>query len=488
MMVYWTVSKACPLAVRRSSARILLLERFQSKSINRCLNSVRSKKLCLFTTSSTLDEEVDEYAKLQQETRSLVHRASFKVRGSVHHAKLRRAHVGVYCRALREGLIRGTETGTGTGTGAGTNKTLYRTNSCDATKQLRADLGGIGANKGVMPDFSNPDALRGYALDHFGRALLLSELVTQPGPDWLQQRVSELFSVASSYSPTLPVEADFPKDSDDHDHDDDDKEIVLASLGGGCGYDFVALAALSDYLRGPKIAATVYEYEPAWKDIVADVETAVHNLSHTANASTRNSRSNNHHNTTARRSHIHGCGFDSCDITAPLDSPSNESLAAAIDSIQIFSCSYVVAENAIKLRQTRFEFFKQLFSEAPDGSLFLFTETTHRLWPEILDLVRTHNKNVGGEGKNESASIRVAIPHIRCGKSGWHLALLKNNSEARNHKILSPWTSNHANNSSSELPRRERELYERFRRDNIAHLSRLDRGWKRDVRKVRGAK
>mmetsp|Transcript_21935 Transcript_21935/g.46270 ORF Transcript_21935/g.46270 Transcript_21935/m.46270 type:complete len:446 (+) Transcript_21935:54-1391(+) len=411
---------------------------------------------CSLSTSSSPDEvDQQRYAKLQNDARDLVQRASFKVRGSAHHTKLRRRHITLFCDAVREGLIHRD--------GTLYNSTNDHQHRCDATKKLVADLGGIGANQGIMPDFSSPKALRGYALGHFGRAQLLSELVTQTEPDWLDERVSELFSVPSAPSSQQhAVKAGDRKDGE--------KEVTLASLGGGCGYDFVALAALSEYLGGPRIAATVYEYEPAWKEIVEDVESVVRDVF-------AGSQDPSHHTTitTENRSQrpTHECGFEFCDITSPLNSSSNEALASEIHSIQVFSCSYVVAENAVKLQQNGFVFFRQLFAEATDGSLFLFTETTHRLWPDFIDLVRCHN---ACDADNGGPLIRVTIPHIRRGKSGWQLALLKSS------------TAGNAEASAGQTTKRENELYERFKRDNIAHLSRLDRGWKRDARKVRGAK
>jgi len=215
----------------------------------------------------------------------------------------------------------------------------------------------------------------------------------------------------------------------------------------------VAISALSDFLRGPRIQATVYEYEPAWKNIVADVETIVR-----ANCSNNDGNTND----VTGQQRQHECGFELCDITSALDASTNEAIASVVDSTNIFSCSYVVAENAVKLRQNKFEFFRQLFLEASNGSLFFFTETTHRLWPEFIDLA-------------QRCSIRFSTRHIRCGKAGWQLVLLKDSAAG-------------SSNSNSLVSVEERELYERFKRDNIAHLLRLDRGWKRDERKERGVK
>jgi hypothetical protein len=45
-----------------------------------------------------------------------------------------------------------------------------------------------------------------------------------------------------------------------------------------------------------------------------------------------------------------------------------------------------VAENALRLRENDFVFFRNLFRESKEGALFVFTETTHRLWSEMVDV------------------------------------------------------------------------------------------------------
>jgi len=390
----------------------------------------------------------------------LVDRASRKVPGSAKHANLRRRHCAVVCEAVREGLLRSKN-----GTSKSKSRTLLSDNQypngfCAATRELTASLGGIGADQGIMPAFSDPRALRGYALGHFGRVRLISDLVSQSEPRWLASAMAGAFADDPSLSTRTG------------NHNDNDnamttvgEELRVASLGGGCGYDFVALAALSAFLGGPGIAATVYEYEPAWRDVLVDVEGVLRDVLGEATP-----RSN--------ASHYHRCGFEPCDITSPLDAVRNQALLSAVGSTRVFVCSYVVAENAVALRTNRFAFFRQLFAEAPEGSLFLFAETTHRLWPELIDVARETNTNHRSSSLSFSSShiMRIAIPHIRCGKSGWQLVLFKDS------------TVGDRGDEAFLEDDPQQKLLERFRRDNLAHLSRLERGWKRHTRKVRGSK
>ena len=46
--------------------------------------------------------------------------------------------------------------------------------------------------------------------------------------------------------------------------------------------------------------------------------------------------------------------------------------------------SYVVAENAVRLRAGGFVFFRDAARISPAGSLFVLTETSHHMWPELL--------------------------------------------------------------------------------------------------------
>ena len=80
----------------------------------------------------------------------------------------------------------------------------------------------------------------------------------------------------------------------------------------------------------------------------------------------------------------HAVSFHGGDVTIPLDAARNAAVAARIGDADVVVTSYVVAENAVALCARDYVFFRNLFREAKDGCLFVFAETTHRLWPEIL--------------------------------------------------------------------------------------------------------
>ena len=79
----------------------------------------------------------------------------------------------------------------------------------------------------------------------------------------------------------------------------------------------------------------------------------------------------------------HTCSFSRCDLTLPLDDPVNAGLAASLDTTSLYVCAHAIAENALKLRASKFIFFRQLFHRARPGAVWVMTEATHRQWPEV---------------------------------------------------------------------------------------------------------
>mmetsp|Transcript_18616 Transcript_18616/g.40282 ORF Transcript_18616/g.40282 Transcript_18616/m.40282 type:complete len:369 (+) Transcript_18616:225-1331(+) len=338
-------------------------------------------------------------------------KAALKVPGSESHRKLWRHYCHRFCEDVQAELRRdiGSEV------------------DARAARSLEAALGAVGADQGIMPDFSDEAALRGYSHHHFGRARLLGDLMSQNEPEWLESRVADLFSRGGHGQGS-----DTPKVLPSH--------VDLVSLGGGPGYDYVAAAALSEYRSGPSVRAKVYEYEKQWRNVVSSVERATHSTIF---------------------SDRHSCDFGGCDITLPLGDSVNAVVAQGVNSEnKIFTCSYCVAENAVALRGLNWVFFRDIFEEAREGTLFFVTDTTHRLWPELAHIAKV-------------AGLRFATPHLKSGKVGCQFVAMKDGC-VPGEKYYSTAIS--------------KDLLARFKADNDAHLHRLGRGWKREDRKIRGAK
>lgn len=362
----------------------------------------RYKVSCYYCYTSLIKNRIRFFSL---SSRELIAKAERKIPGSVQYRKLWRYFCHQYYEEVRSSLEQN----------IGSNINLL------SAKNLEHDLGAIGANQGVMPNFSDIGALRYYTLNHFGRARLMGHLLVQPENEWLSNRVSELFK------------------------NNTNEAVKACSLGGGPGYDFLSLSALSEFYGGSSVHMDVHDYESTWKDIVYSMEKSIIDICGHSK---------------------HSCNFDLCDITHPLNSTINNEISKNIDSIDIFTCSYCIVENAMKLSKTDFIFFHDILLNASPGTLFLFTDTTHRLWPSLIDIAR----NIG--------DLRIAAPYVRVGKCGWQLVLLKDTSIHYRH-------SSTATASNSII---DTELYNRFVRDYEAHTNRLSRGWKRDSRKVRGSK
>ena len=123
--------------------------------------------------------------------------------------------------------------------------------------------------------------------------------------------------------------------------------------------------------------------------------------------------------------------------------------------------TYLASELAVQ--------FAELFEAAQEGAVFVFTETTHRLWPEIIDVATTQAKTENGR-EAAAGGFDVAFPRIQRGrgKAGFQLALRKA--------------------SGATLGEDVRATCERFRRDNAMHELKISGGYQRQKRKIRGAK
>ena len=73
--------------------------------------------------------------------------------------------------------------------------------------------------------------------------------------------------------------------------------------------------------------------------------------------------------------------FGKCDLTQPLEAVSNAAVRSALPDARLFICSYVICENAQRLRATGYIFFADLMAAAAPGTVLAFSETTHGVSP-----------------------------------------------------------------------------------------------------------
>ncbi|KAL3769612.1 hypothetical protein ACHAWO_011558 [Cyclotella atomus] len=218
---------------------------------------------------------------------------------------------------------------------------------------------GVAADVGEMPSFESAGARSGYAMDYFCRARLLADLLIQLGNE------AELT-----------------------------KKCHLTSIGGGPGFDYVAAALVSLFNAAGDsecimpVHATILDYEVGWGDLVGAMNEATNAALPTENK-------------------MHCRWGGACDITKSIYHESNTNCLQNVNSTTIWTCQYCVAENAVKLRDSDYVFFRELFAAAANGASFLITETTPRLWPEFYELVLQYNAD------NFDSMLQISFPYMR---------------------------------------------------------------------------
>lgn len=267
---------------------------------------------------------------------------------------------------------------------------------------------GVAADVGTMPSFDDEIARQGYALNYFCRAQNMADLLFSS---------DELLGGGTR------------------------KTCRICSLGGGPGFDFVAATLIASYrsqqqgIHPTRLRATIFDYQEGWASLVRKMSNSTCNVLGGSHSS---------------------CYFELCDITAPLSDPLNAQCRKQVQETDIWFCSYCVAENARKLRDNDYVFFQDLFSQAKQGALFVFTETTHRLWPELA--------NVAGH-----SGFDVSFPSRFQKHFGKRQLVLRKRKGA----VFGP---------------EEKALCMLFERDNEMHERKIQNGTVRQARKVRGAK
>lgn len=228
---------------------------------------------------------------------------------------------------------------------------------------------GVAADVGEMPSFSDPGARSGYALEFFCRARNLADLfldVLDPSFTFSQGWIGSM-----QESPMLAAK-----------NIDEPYEIV--SLGGGPGFDFVGAAMAASFATHTffgdeadesirPIKASIFDYEEGWGDLVQAMDTSTRRV-------------------LQQSASLSSCSWGGkCDITKSLvEDPSNVGCWELVKSTDLWTCQYCVAENAMRLRDSDYIFFRELFQYAKEGSVFILTETHPRVWPDFHKLMKEH--------------------------------------------------------------------------------------------------
>ena len=204
----------------------------------------------------------------------------------------------------------------------------------EAHKRLNRNL-THGANSGVLIDFSEEDGRAAYThTKMYSRGRLTSNilLMNHPVLQWVADQLLLRHTVCHA-----------------------------ASIGGGPGFDLLSLAFLKEYFGlSCRVRVDVYDIEAAWQHTVDAMGSSLH---HCAESS-----------------------FSTCDIRQLVTAPENQTLAATLDSVNLFLFNFVCVENATAMRELEFPFLRGIFSSARAGSIIILTDSADWLWPDIIEL------------------------------------------------------------------------------------------------------
>lgn len=303
---------------------------------------------------------------------------------------------------------------------------------------------GVAADEGEMPSFEDKGARSGYALEFFCRGRNLADL-------FILDTLNPLDSFSEEWTSAIlntPLYEGNGKSSSSSimNSSAGASSYNMVSLGGGPGFDFVgaALAATFNANGGivtSPICATILDYEEGWSDLVAAMDAATRNTLQQPNLS---------------------CKWGGkCDITKPMNDPSNDACRKEISSTNLWTCQYCVAENRNLLNESNFIFFKDLFELAPDGAIFIFTETTPRIWPDFCKLIEKHFKGNMEVGFN---------------KNGRQMLIKKGTIINKERKAAIMMNDHHANQLG------------KYSKIVECHEKKLSLGYQRQQQKIRGAK
>ncbi|CAB9499495.1 expressed unknown protein [Seminavis robusta] len=320
-----------------------------------------------------------------------------------------------------------------------------------------------GVDRGEMPSFAHPTARSAYALEFFCRARLVADLLL----------TKYHLGIAATMKRTCAREGQ--EDRSDYDAEEEEEDVYaqkfcplsststgttgrtcrVLSLGGGPGYDYVGVL-LADWFgtcghSTTTIQGTVLDYEEGWHDVVEAMNTATQTALQTSSC-------------------LQWGG--TCDITQSLlDHPSNATnCLPLVDTTDVFICQYTIAENAHALRHSNYIFFQQLFQRAPTGSLILLIEVTPRLWPDIVALLPPLD--------TDTTRFRIDFCKARNRSNGPQLMIQK----------LSITTISTSSTALDRHNQRALEACGEFRKLKQLHDRKMDAGFQRQSRKVRGTK
>lgn len=153
--------------------------------------------------------------------------------------------------------------------------------------------------------------------------------------------------------------------------------LKVASVGGAAGSDFVGIASWKAFLNSPvphSISCTVYEYEVGWREPVLLLNSIM--------------KKRGLYGKEEGDSALNSIDFSGGNVLAPISPETNSKLHSEAPSTNLFFFSYVLVENSKGLQASNFQFLSDLFSLAMKGAVFIFMDSSFKLWDPIEQLAQ----------------------------------------------------------------------------------------------------
>jgi len=137
----------------------------------------------------------------------------------------------------------------------------------------------------------------------------------------------------------------------------------VVNVGGGPGFDAVGLQLLADFVGADvHFHHEVLDIELGWVGVVECIGSILSDACQGARTS---------------------LSFHQCDMIDTIP------LCGNPDTVDMFIFAYVCVENAQALRLSNFGCLRRVFASAKLNCVFLFLDSTDRLWPDILSVARS---------------------------------------------------------------------------------------------------
>ena len=166
--------------------------------------------------------------------------------------------------------------------------------------------------------------------------------------------------------------------------------IIVSSFGGGPGFSaagFLAFLFFNLATRKRHVEWHVLDYEQGWSEQCRIMETALRAVRKALLVETLPTID---------------IKFASCDVRYSIydEAGLNSAVPGIARRAEMFVFSFVLVENELALRETKFQFLAELYSASKRAvtNHFLasvFMDSTHRLWPEIVRVLEQHMPNLG---------------------------------------------------------------------------------------------